>query len=120
MPGRMSRAQRKAAFMELAEAKYEELEQWYDGHPAASFEELESVAREKRRELMGAGLAILVNGRDSGYQLEAPACAQCGTAMVYKGEHFKRTVHGLDGDTELARAYYVCPECEGETLFPPG
>jgi hypothetical protein len=26
----------------------------------------------------------------------------------------------LEGDTELERAYYVCPKCEGETIFPPG
>jgi hypothetical protein len=29
-------------------------------------------------------------------------------------------VHGLEGDTELERAYYVCLECPGETIFPPG
>jgi len=29
-------------------------------------------------------------------------------------------VHGLEGDTILERAYYVCPECEGQTIFPPG
>ncbi len=120
MPGRMSRAQRKAAFMELAEEKYEELESWYDEHPEASFEELETQAREKRRELMGEGLRILVNGRDSGYQLAGQVCAQCGAQMEYKGEGFRRTVHGLEGDTALERAYYVCPECEGETIFPPG
>ncbi len=120
MPGRMSRAQRKVAFMELAEEKYDELERWYDAHPVASFEELEGVARGKRRELLGRGLAILVNGRDSGYQLTGQACPQCGEAMEYKGEKFKRTVHGLEGDTELERAYYVCPHCEGVTFFPPG
>jgi len=29
-------------------------------------------------------------------------------------------IHGLKGETRLERAYYVCPECKGETLFPPG
>jgi len=28
------------------------------------------------------------------------------------------TIYGLEGDTELERAYYVCPNCPGETLFP--
>jgi hypothetical protein len=120
MPGRMSRAQRKAAFLELAEEKYEELETWYAAHPAASFEEIEAVAREKRRALMGEGLAILVNGQDSGYQLAGQRCAQCGTLMEYKGEGFGRTIHGLEGDSRLERAYYVCPKCAGETIFPPG
>ena len=120
MARRMSRKQRKAAFVKLASEQYEELEAWYDAHPTASFEELEAVAREKRRELMGAGLAILVNGRDSGYQVAGQACPQCGRAMEYKGEQFARTIRGLEGDTRLERAYYVCPDCEGETLFPPG
>jgi DNA-directed RNA polymerase subunit RPC12/RpoP len=105
--------------MELAEEKYEELESWYDEHPEASFEELETQAREKRRELMGEGLRILVNGRDSGYQLAGQVCAQCGAQMEYKGEGFRRTVHGLEGDTALERAYYVCPECEGGDDFSP-
>jgi hypothetical protein len=120
MARRMSPAQRKAAFMSLAEDMYAELETWYDAHPEASFEEIENVAREKRRELMGAGLTILVNGRDSGYALEGQRCSGCGTAMRYKGEGFGRTIHGLEGDTRLERAYCVCPECKGETIFPPG
>jgi len=119
MPRRMSKAQRKAAFMELAEEKYEELETWYDNHPEASFEEIEAEARKNRRELMGAGLAILVNGRDDGYQFEGQKCARCGGMMVYKGAKFKRTIHGIEGDTCLERAYYVCPKCKGETIFPP-
>jgi DNA-directed RNA polymerase subunit RPC12/RpoP len=115
----MSRAQRKATFMEAAEKMYDALEDWYDEHPEASFEEIEAVAREERRELMGSGLAVLVNGRDSGYQLAGMTCPKCGHAMDYKGEGFRRTIHGLEGATELERAYYVCPNCEGETIFPP-
>jgi len=120
MARRMSPAQRKAAFILLAEDMYADLEAWYDAHPEASFEEIEDVAREKRRELMGAGLGILVNGRDSGYALEGQRCPGCGAAMQYKGEGFGRTIHGLEGDTRLERAYYVCPKCKGETIFPPG
>jgi hypothetical protein len=120
MARRMSPAQRKAAFMSLAEDMYADLEVWYDAHPEASFEKIEEVAREKRRELMGTGLAILVNGRDGGYDLEGQRCPSCGGAMQYKGEGFGRTIHGLEGDTRLERAYYVCPKCKGETIFPPG
>lgn len=120
MTRRMSRAQRRGAFLEAAGELYEALEDWYDEHPEASFEEIESVAREERRELMGSGLAILVNGRDSGYQLDGMRCQKCGEAMDYKGDGFRRAIRGLEGDTELERAYYVCPECKGETIFPPG
>jgi hypothetical protein len=61
----MSRAQREAAFLEKAAHMYGALEDWYDQHPEASFCEIEAEAR-LRRELMGEGLAVLINGRDTG------------------------------------------------------
>jgi hypothetical protein len=115
----MSRAQREAAFVEKAAQMYTALEDWYDEHPEASFGEIEAEARRLRRELMGAGFAVLINGRDTGFQLEAPPCSVCGQAMEYKG-HRRWGISGLEGETALMRAYYVCPECKGETLFPPG
>jgi hypothetical protein len=61
---------------------YGGLEDWYDEHPEASFGEIEDVARRLRREMMGETLAVLINGRDSGFRLEAPKCEQ---AMEFKG-----------------------------------
>jgi hypothetical protein len=74
----MSRAQREAAFLEKAVQMYSALEDWYDRHPEASFGEIEAEARRLRRGLMGDGLAVLINGRDTGYQLQAPLCSKCG------------------------------------------
>ena len=115
----MSRAQREAAFLERAAQMYSALEDWYDQHPEASFGEIEAEARRLRREMMGVGLAILINGRDRGFQLEATLCDSCGQAMEFKG-YRPWGISGLEGDTRLMRAYYVCPRCKGETLFPPG
>lgn len=118
MLGRMSRTQRQAAFLEIAARKYSELEEWCERHPDASFGEIEVEARRLRRELMGEGLAIVINGRDSGYRTESPNCPTCGNPMEF--ERYRRwTVRGLEGDTALSRAYYVCPDCKGQTLFPP-
>jgi hypothetical protein len=116
---RMSRAQREAAFLERATQAYQSLEEWYETHPDASFGEIEGEARRVRRELMGEGLAILVNGRDTGHQVKAPGCRVCGQTMEYKG-HRPWGISGLEGETTLQRAYYVCPRCEKETFFPPG
>ena len=115
----MSRAQREAAFLQAATQMYQTLEEWYDQHPEASFGEIEGETRRLRRELMGEGLAILINGRDTGHQMDPPACEVCGKAMKYKG-HRPWGISGLEGETALMRAYYVCLECEKETLFPPG
>ena len=118
MPRLQSRSQREAAFLELAKRMYGELETWYDSHPQASFGEIEAEARPRRRDLMGEMLALLINGRDVGYQLEPPTCTTCGQAMDFE-KYRAWLVKGLEGETELQRAYYVCPHCEGQTLFPP-
>jgi hypothetical protein len=115
----LSCEQREAIFLERAMCMYAALERWYDEHPQASFGEIEEAARRFRRELMGEGLAILINGRDTGYQLTAPKCEACGQEMTFKGHH-PWGISGLEGETRLMRAYYACPECEGETFFPPG
>ena len=115
----ISRAQREAIFVEQAVRMYGALEEWYDEHPEASFGEIEEEARRLRRELMGEALAVLINGRDTGHQLEAPECEACGGEMTFKGHH-SWGISGLEGETRLMRAYYSCPECAGETLFPPG
>jgi hypothetical protein len=114
-----SRSQRRAAYIEKAGEMYDRLEDWYEEHPEASFGEIESQARHGRRGLMGETLRILVNERDRGFQLTAPRCKKCGEEMEFEG-YRDWTVHGLEGDTKLKRAYYVCPECRGETFFPPG
>ena len=119
MPRLQSRAQRETEFLEVATNIYGQLEDWYDQHPAASFGEIETEARRLRRELMGAGLAVLINGRDTGFQWEPPVCPQCAQPMAFVGYRPWR-VSGLEGETELERAYYVCRGCEQQTLFPPG
>lgn len=115
----MSRKERKAAFMRKAEQMFAELEDWYDQHPEASFEEIEGAARQARRKMMGSALGIVVNGRDVGKTEEAPRCDQCGEALVFK-DYRSKTIYGLEGETKLERAYYVCAVCEKQTLFPPG
>jgi len=119
MTRRQSQAQRKAAFMEAAGEMFERVEKWYDENPEASFGEIEAEARERRRELMGKSMEIWINGRDNGYQVEEVICQKCGGGMEFEG-YRKWKVVGLEGETELERAYYVCPKCKGETIFPPG
>ena len=119
MPRLKSRTQRQAEFLEAASRLYSQLEDWYDQHPDASFGEIEAEARRQRRELMGQALTTLINGRDLGYQLTPPTCVQCGQPMKFE-RYRSWQVHGLEGDTELSRAYYVCRQCDDQTLFPPG
>jgi rubredoxin len=119
MTRRLSRERRRAEFMEKAGQMFDDLEGWYDEHKEASFGEIEAETRKGRRRLMGEVLEVLINGRDTGVQVEALRCPVCGHAMEFEG-YRPWGVHGLEGDTELERAYYVCPDCKGETFFPPG
>jgi hypothetical protein len=119
MARRMSRAQRRDAFLAEANKMFEAVEAWYDDHPDASFGEIEQEARVRRRAFMGQALAILVNGRDTGQQIDPPRCRICSAKMDFE-DYRDWTLHGLEGDTTLERAYYVCPRCEREGLFPPG
>lgn len=119
MTRQMSRARRREAMKRVAEEMIDRLEMWYDAHPDASFGEIEEQARQERREMKGQVLETLVNGRDTGIRLEAPRCDICGVEMEFKDYH-GWTIHGLEGDSRLERAYYVCPDCEGQTIFPPG
>jgi len=115
----ISRAVRKTAFMKQAEQMFEELENWYDQNQAATFEEIETRARQARRKMMGESLGIMINGRDVGKTKEAPQCSQCNQAMEFR-DYRTKTVYGLEGETTLERAYYVCQVCEKQTVFPPG
>jgi hypothetical protein len=114
-----SRSRRKSAFVEAASEMYDRLEAWYDQHPDATFEELEQELRPRRRELMGDTLALLIVGRDSGQQPNAPPCRRCGQPMTFEG-YRSWTVKGLEGDAVLRRAYYLFPACAGEAFSPSG
>jgi len=119
MTRKISKEKRRAEFIEKAGKLFDEMEAWYDKHPEASFGEIETKARHERRELMGETVGILINGRDSGALVERPRCSKCKKQMEFEG-YRRKEVYGLEGDTVMERAYYVCPECKGETIFPLG
>jgi hypothetical protein len=115
---KMTREDRKNAYLKEAEQLFETMEDWYDKNPEATLEDIEGKLRHHRRQFMGESLRILINGRgESQHQSECPIC---GATMRYKGE-VKKTIYGLEGDTPLTRAYYHCPnKCKGTAFFPSG
>ena len=108
----------KEAMQQAFEQMWEELHGWREKHPAASFDEIAAQVTPRRRALMGQLLAQLACQHGDGEVVEGLRCPDCGQAMSYKGRP-RREVEHLEGETELARAYYYCAQCESG-LFPPG
>jgi hypothetical protein len=115
----MSRELRYETADREASRIYRELEAWRDAHPDATYDEIEQEVRRRRPELMSTFIALLINGRTTGMQPEAPHCPECGSEMSFEGYRPWR-VRGLEGETALERAYYRCLKCKRQGFFPPG
>ncbi|MDX1522554.1 MAG: hypothetical protein R3264_13080 [Anaerolineae bacterium] len=107
----------RAGFLEAVAEMYDELRQWREKHPEASFDEIAGQVTPRRRELMGHLMGQLACQHGAGEAVEGLPCPDCGGVMIYKGRP-KRDVAHLEGETRLERAYYYCVHCESG-LFPP-
>lgn len=109
-------AEEEAEFLRAAAAMYKRLHEWRSQNLDASFDEIAEQVTPQRGELMGVLLKQLAEKADE--KVKAPACETCRQEMVYKGTPSRGVVHS-EGEAELERAYYYCPDCESG-LFPPG
>jgi len=100
------------------ERMHEELYQWRERHPEASFDEIANQVTPRRQELMGKLLGELACQHGQGEEVAGLVCEECGQSLVYKGKP-QRGVEHLEGASRLRRAYYHCPHCSGG-IFPPG
>jgi hypothetical protein len=117
----MTQQKQKEAQVEIRaqfEGMLAELQAWREAHPEATLDEIANEVTPRRRALMGKLLEQLALQHGDGSMAEGVVCPECGVAMRYKGEAAKGVLH-LEGDMNLARAYYHCPHCE-RGLFPPG
>jgi hypothetical protein len=115
---RQTSSEAREEFSRRAEILWDEFNAWYQDHPEATFDEMEAELGKQRRAILGGFLELSLRQGDLGAAPEAPLCERCGKAMIFKG-YPKKEIHGLEADTKLPRAYYVCPSC-GIGVFPPG
>jgi hypothetical protein len=115
---RQTSSEAREEFLRRTEELWDELNAWYQGHPEATFDEMESELGKQRRAILGNFLELSLRQGDLGARPEAPSCDKCGKPMVFKG-YPEKEIHGLEADAKIPRAYYVCPTC-GLGLFPPG
>jgi len=98
------------------EEMYDELYEWREAHPEASFDEIARQITPRRQELMGEMMSQLALQHGSGGVAEGLRCEQCGQLLIYKGR-LGRGVEHLEGEAQFNRAYYYCAHCESG-LFP--
>jgi ribosomal protein S27AE len=91
---------------------------WGQGHPQATFAEIEAAVEQHVGRLRAALIdeRLTSEPRPAG---ERPRCSRCGVALVARGRR-RRTLRVLgDEPVTLERQYWTCPQC-GDGLFPPG
>ena len=113
----MKREEAKAKFVRGAEEMFEEMWEWGEEHPQATFDDITEKMARLRRELMGEMLGELVLQHGDGSYAEA-VCPQCGEEMKSNGRR-TRTVIDAEGEVKVTRAHRRCPDC-GQGVFPPG
>lgn len=123
MPGKESSArltpsEAREEFIGRATDLWESFNAWYRAHPEATFDEIEERLGQQRRGFLGEFLELNLRQGDLGATAEAPNCPRCGKPMQFKG-YPPKTVHGLDIDAKIPRAYYHCPICK-VGVSPPG
>jgi DNA-directed RNA polymerase subunit RPC12/RpoP len=115
---RLSASQASERFSEAARGLWVKFNAWYQAHPDATFDEMESFLGEQGRGLLGMALELTLRQGDLGAAPEGQRCERCGGEMIFKG-YPEKVVEGLKVDAEIPRAYYVCPRCKAG-VFPPG
>lgn len=117
LTARRTKSEARAAYLEAAEHLWDAFNAWYEVHPEATFDEMEQELGRLRRVLMGDTLVLALQQGDLGASVEPPVCERCGQKMGFQG-YRRKEVHGLQGDSQIPRAYYLCPHCDAG-LFPP-
>ena len=113
-----SREQLKAAYLQEAEALFDELMEWDEETQEPDLTQIEEKILELRKRF-GERLAQQVIMRQEERQPSAKViCPRCGGEMDtkgMKGSHIETRI----GNLEITRDYYYCPNCR-EGFFPPG
>ena len=117
-PARLTSSEAREEFMGRAADLWDNFNAWYQANPEATFDEMEEELGQQRRAVLGNFLELNLRQGSLGAEAEAPCCPKCRKSMDFKG-YPSKTVHGLEVDAQIPRAYYYCPACK-VGIFPPG
>ena len=115
---KLTRAEKKAALMQRAEALIEQMLEWTETTAQPNLTQIEDIALDLRQQFGQALSESAIASQENVAPLHLPPCPQCGKPMRPKGAKDK-TVVARVGALKLERSYFYCPACE-QGLFPPG
>jgi YgiT-type zinc finger domain-containing protein len=106
----------------MSEEMISGMAEWRQGHPKATFREIEAEVDQRLsvlRARMLSDAAIQSAQAEWEEGSRAAVCPHCGAGLVKKGKK-KRKLQTRGGqEVELEREYGFCPQC-GQGIFPPG
>ncbi|MBI2755730.1 MAG: hypothetical protein HYX52_03370 [Chloroflexi bacterium] len=113
-----------ARWKQTAAVAREELDQWREAHPSATFVEIEAAVDQRLDALRARAvqdLALATRAADladkaAGAPVRGPTC---GDRLVRQGTRRRRVLVRGGHPVDLDRDYAVCPAC-AVGLFPPG
>lgn len=114
---KLTRAERKAALMQRAEALIEQMLDWSENTAKPNLTQIEDVALDLRQQFGQALSQDEIAAQETVAPVELPACPHCGKPMRPKGPK-QKTVLARVGELKLNRGHFYCPTCE-RGLFPP-
>ena len=117
-PKNLTRAEKKAALMQRAEALIEQMLEWTATTTQPNLTQIEDIALDLRQQFGQALSESAIASQANVAPLPLPSCPQCGKPMRPKDQKTKRVVARI-GTLKLERRYFYCPACE-QGLFPPG
>jgi hypothetical protein len=115
---KLTRAEKKAALLQRAEALIEQMLNWTETTSKPNLTQIEDIALNLRQQFGQALSESAIGAQENVAPLALPACPQCGKPMRPKDTKHKTIVTRV-GELKLARRHFYCPACE-RGLFPPG
>jgi hypothetical protein len=116
-PKKLSRAEKKAALMQRADALIDQMLDWTESTSKPTLTQIEDIALDLRRQFGQALSESAIANQESADPIALPPCPHCGKTMRPKAGKGKTEVARV-GELKIDRRYYYCPACK-RGLFPP-
>src|SRR5918912_3009770 len=105
--------QKSAAWNELAQQIFAQMQEWHHQHREASFDEIEAAIDQGLARLRAQILTDSIQTAHNSSQLNPKIlkCEKCGVKLYRRGKHSRQLITQAGQTIRLERDYLVCPDC---------